>query len=76
MAKTGNYKLDPNSETWRAIAQWIEGRLEMRRGNLELTGLPNDETENNRGAIEELKELENLAKPAAVLESPLTELEL
>lgn len=29
----------------------------MRRVNLEVTGLPIDETENQRGAIEELKEL-------------------
>ena len=58
--------VEPDSETWRAIQQWIEARLQLRRATLECMGLPVDETENARGAIEELQELERLATPSLI----------
>ena len=70
------YKIDKNSETWREIECWIEERLQVRRTTLEITGLPNDETENARGAIEELLELKNLVKPEVVLVSEHSEPDL
>lgn len=64
---TPRYKVDPNSDTWRAIDDWIETRLAFRRANLETVGMPPDDTENCRGAIEELKELrESVKHPRAV----------
>ncbi len=61
-----SYEIDQNSPTWRAINRFIEDRLVMRRGNLEACGHPRDETENDRGAIEELNELLRLAQPRLV----------
>ena len=69
------YEIQVDSPTWREIERWIEERLQIRRSALEMTGLPMDETENARGAIEELHVLQNLAKPVAVLDSPLTEID-
>ena len=70
------YKIDRDSETWREIECWIKERLQIRRTTLEVTGLPVDETENARGAIEELHELENLVKPEVVLVSEHSEPDL
>ena len=64
-------KIDPDSLTWRAVEEWIEHRLYVRRSNLEMSGQDLAETENARGAIEELLELRHLANPVTVLESPL-----
>lgn len=55
--------VDPNSSTWRAIESWIDERLQIRRSATECCGVPMDETENARGAIEELNELRQLGKP-------------
>ncbi len=71
MAEKLKWQIDPESATWRAIEEWIEQRLNIRRSNLEMCSMPLDETENARGAIEELHELRHLAKPVTVLESPL-----
>ena len=54
MSVTSRYVIDPKSETWLAIVAWAEERRSFRRSVLEGTGLPLDETENQRGAIEEL----------------------
>ena len=54
MGVTNRYLIDPKSETWLAIVEWADGRREMRRQVLEGLGLPLEETENQRGAIEEL----------------------
>ena len=67
---TNSYAIDLSSETWLAIDQWIKQRLQIRCTNLEISGMELDETENNRGAIEELKELRALAKPRAVVDEP------
>ena len=65
------FKIDANCETWLAVEEWIEHRLNIRRSNLEMCSMPLDETENARGAIEELHQLRHLANPVTVLESPL-----
>ena len=70
-----SYDIDPNSETWREIEQWIEERLQVRRSNLESMGTEINETENCRGAIEELNELQQLARPHVVEEPSLAEAE-
>lgn len=49
-----SYEVDRDSPTWKAVKAHVEERLQMRRKNLEMAGLPSDETENYRGAIEEL----------------------
>ncbi len=68
---TKGYDIDPHSTTARAIRDWIKDRIKMRRYNLELSGLPIDDTENQRGAIDELKELRSLLEPqAAPVEVP------
>ena len=66
MAARQGYEVEPDSATWREIEQWIEERLRIRRSALESTGLPIDETENARGAIEELNELRGLARPQVI----------
>lgn len=66
MSPTQKHEVDTNSQTWRAIERWIEERLQLRRHTLQSCGLPMDETENARGAIEELSELRDLAKPRLV----------
>ena len=71
MAEKLKWQIDPESATWRAVEEWIDHRLQIRRSNLETCGTPDDETENARGAIEELLELRHLANPVTVLESPL-----
>jgi hypothetical protein len=54
-------KLDPHSETWRAVTDFIEERLDLHRRTLETIGLPEQETDATRGAIQELKEILELA---------------
>ena len=49
--------IDTDSPTWRAVKAWAEERLAFRRQLLEATGTPIDETENHRGAVEELNSL-------------------
>jgi len=70
------HKIVADSETWLAIEDWIEERLQVRLSRLEFSGQPMDETENDRGAIEELRELKNLAVPKVVLESGHSEPDL
>ena len=60
---TPRYAIDPNSETWKAVQQFLEERLHIRWANLGQPGTPIDETENCRGAIEELTHLEQLGQP-------------
>jgi hypothetical protein len=55
--------IDRTSPTWSAVARWAEQRIAQRRKENETPGLPPDETENARGAIEELKLLLKLAEP-------------
>ncbi len=59
---TGKFKIETESATWKAVVAWIEQRLEVNRGNLEICGLPDDETENCRGAIVELQELRHFGR--------------
>ena len=59
------FEIDPNSATWRAIEEWMKARLEMRREQLEQCGFPQDETENCRGAIEEINEFRRQLLKAA-----------
>ena len=74
---TSSYIIDPHSDTWRAVAFWLEQRLQLHRSNLEMLGLPPDDTESARGAIGELKELKGLAEPrAAIFGSTTAEAEL
>jgi len=60
-------EIDFNSETWRAVRDYVEDRLAVRRSALESIGLDSAETEAIRGAIEELKELQQLDNPASVM---------
>lgn len=57
-------QVDKHSETWRAVREFAEQRLELNRSTVEVVGLPKDETEAARGAIQELKELLTLAEAA------------
>lgn len=59
---TRRYVIDPNSETWKAVQQHIDERLQVRWRNLGQPSVPMDETENCRGAIEELTHLEQLGQ--------------
>jgi len=68
------HTLDPKSETWRALLEYAKQRLACRRGNLEATGYDLAETENQRGAIEELKLLIELGEPGAII-APTPELD-
>ncbi len=70
------HKVVPDSETWLAIEDWIEERLQTRLSRLEFSGQSIEETENDRGAIEELRELKNLVKPEVVLVSEHSEPDL
>jgi len=65
-----NHQVDPNSETWRAVEEWIEMRNVIRQSTLECSGMPMDDTENARGAMEELKELRQLgiSRPELVIQ--------
>ena len=56
-------RIDADSPTWLSVKAWAEGRLQFRRSNLEATGTPIDETENQRGAIEELNGLLAMGTP-------------
>lgn len=67
MSVTDGYTIDPNSETWRSLNALFDERLTLHRTNLELPGLPTDDTENARGAIEELKYLKSLVQPQPVV---------
>lgn len=60
-------QVDPHSETWRAVRKFVEERLELNRNKVEAIGFPPAETEAARGAIQELKELLELAKPPVVV---------
>lgn len=64
------FTIDPNSETWRAVEAHIKGRLFARRVNVEQANLPPDETENQRGAIEELVALRALVHPLKPVHEP------
>lgn len=59
--------IDPHSETWRAVKEHIRQRLELHRDIVDSIGLPPGETEAARGAIQELKELLDLARPPVAL---------
>lgn len=59
--------IDPHSETWRAVKAFIDNRLELHRGNIDSIGFAQSDTEAARGAIQELKELLELAKPPIVV---------
>jgi len=63
------HSIDVASDTWLAIRDWANGRLKMRRGNLEVVGLDMSDTENQRGAVEELKELLGLVETRDGIES-------
>lgn len=56
---------DPNSLTWRTVAQRCEEEIERLRRILEAPGLGQAETENARGGIAALRDVLNLAKPKA-----------
>lgn len=67
-------EIDPDSATWRAVREWAEGRLRMQRAQLEQRGLPADETEACRAAIEELEALLKLTQPSRLPpQLPMTE---
>lgn len=59
-------QVEKHSETWRAVEAHIEQRLSLHRDVVDTIGLPIEETEAARGAIQELKELRELAKPSLV----------
>jgi len=63
---TKSYNIDRNSDTWRSIRAYIDDRIELRRTNLETPGVDPVDTECQRGAIEELKELRALGEPRVV----------
>lgn len=72
---TTRYELDINSSTWKAIAEWIDARVAMHQTNLAIFGTSMEETENIRGALEELRELRSQAEPRTI-PVELTDLEL
>lgn len=49
--------IDVMSPTWRAVAGWAEKQIEIQRGLCEKPGLPHDETERARGALQSLRGL-------------------
>lgn len=57
--------VEPTSETWKAVKEFIAERRQICQSHLEHAGLPVDETENARGAVEILHELEALAAPVS-----------
>lgn len=56
-------QIDPNSQTWRAVKAWAEGRRERSRSALEAQALPASDTEFERGKIAAVRELLALAEP-------------
>ena len=49
--------IDKHSATWREIAAWAHTRLASASERIETLGVKQDETENLRGRIHELREL-------------------
>lgn len=60
-------KIDVNSPTWKQVERYVDQQLRIHYKNLKQCGLPDDETENARGAIQELETmLEVVRRPHAV----------
>jgi hypothetical protein len=62
---TDQPKIDPQSETWRAITNFVNARLRAERTAVETPGTPHPETEAHRAVIVVLKEIRGMAQPPA-----------
>lgn len=49
--------IDQGSPTWLAVQAWVQERIAQHQRVLETAGLPQDQTENSRGAIRDLRVL-------------------
>lgn len=67
-------QIDTADPTWREIKKWAEERLVIHRRVCETRGMPIEDTEGARCAIEEIKALLNFSQPskmsATVSEKP------
>lgn len=50
-------QIDQDSLTWLAVKAWAEKRITQNQRFLETEGIPQDQTENTRGSIKELRAL-------------------
>ena len=51
------------SETWRTVRDHCQARIKMHHQILETVGLSQQESEASRGAIQELREILQMAEP-------------
>lgn len=59
-------QIDQDSLTWLAVKDWAEKRITQHQRVLETAGLPQDQTENSRGAICDLRALLRLPEQAVI----------
>lgn len=59
-------QIDQGSPTWLAVKEWAQERIAQHQRSLETAGLPQDQTENARGAIRDLRVLLRLPEKAVI----------
>ncbi len=60
---TKSYPIDATGKTWKSISAWCNDRMQEHRETLETPGLSERDSDQIRGAIDELKALQRLVEP-------------